>query len=220
MAHREGVPRTRPRNRDFLGFCVFGGAEGISRASPVVLARLRHLGLYLGPVQGVSKPLEKQCFRAWRPLVLQNWRPWCSELGSGGHFWPRSAQNPRFEHFTLALTIGWGGLEGGGSLNYGDRGCPVHEALPRPTKHDLPASRGEATSPLELPPPCSGLETLRGLSRARRLPSWRRPDNTAEWPLSSHCPSCPQSGGRAALVTGPCQATALTALAQDTKQHW
>ena len=32
MAHREGVPRTRPQNRDFLGFCRFCGAEGISRA--------------------------------------------------------------------------------------------------------------------------------------------------------------------------------------------
>ena len=27
-----GVPRTRPPNRDILGFCVFSGAEGISRA--------------------------------------------------------------------------------------------------------------------------------------------------------------------------------------------
>ena len=32
MAHREGVLRTRPPNRDFPGFCVFRGAEGISRA--------------------------------------------------------------------------------------------------------------------------------------------------------------------------------------------
>ena len=32
MAHREGVPRTRPQNRDFRGFCGLCGAEGISRA--------------------------------------------------------------------------------------------------------------------------------------------------------------------------------------------
>ena len=32
MAHREGVLRTRPPNRDFLGFCVFCGPEGVSRA--------------------------------------------------------------------------------------------------------------------------------------------------------------------------------------------
>ena len=32
MAHREGVPRTRPQNRDFLGFCMVCGAECISRA--------------------------------------------------------------------------------------------------------------------------------------------------------------------------------------------
>ena len=32
MAHREGVPRMRPRNGDFLRFCVFCGPEGISRA--------------------------------------------------------------------------------------------------------------------------------------------------------------------------------------------
>ena len=32
MPHREGVPRTRPPNPDFLGFCGLCGAEGISRA--------------------------------------------------------------------------------------------------------------------------------------------------------------------------------------------
>ena len=32
MAHREGVLRTRPPNRDFLNFRVFCGAEGISGA--------------------------------------------------------------------------------------------------------------------------------------------------------------------------------------------
>ena len=32
MAHRERVLRTRPRNRDFRGFCVFRGPTSISRA--------------------------------------------------------------------------------------------------------------------------------------------------------------------------------------------
>ena len=32
MAHHVGGPQDEAPNRDFLGFCVFGGAEGISRA--------------------------------------------------------------------------------------------------------------------------------------------------------------------------------------------
>ena len=39
----------------------------------------------------VSKPLVFKHFGDPRPLFLQKWRPGCSELEFGGHFWAKSA---------------------------------------------------------------------------------------------------------------------------------
>ena len=48
------------------------------------------------PSAWVSKPLVFKHFWAWRPLFLQNWRPGCSELEAGGHFWAIICPKPAF----------------------------------------------------------------------------------------------------------------------------
>ena len=65
MPHREGVSRTGPRNRNFVGLCVFSGAEGICTAWQKRFVQNTDLpeSLGPGPLRKGASPRIVECCR-------------------------------------------------------------------------------------------------------------------------------------------------------------